>query len=65
MQIFHLEAANNVVVRNSEIQDNTNNSLIWISGTSFTFEHNVIHDAGLPDGSGAHTECMYAWRSRT
>ena len=61
VQIFHLEAASNVVVRNSEIQDNTDNSLIWISGTDLTFEGNRIHDAGLRAGSGAHTECMYAW----
>jgi hypothetical protein len=60
-QIFHLEENNNVVVRNSEIQDNNDNSLIWINGTNLTFEHNVIHDAGLRSGSGAHTECMYVW----
>ena len=65
VQIFHLEAANNVVVRNSEIQDNNDNSLIWINGTNLTFENNVIHDAGLRSGSGAHTECMYVWRSPT
>ena len=61
MQMFHLEAANNVVVRNSELQDNKNNSLIWISGSNLTFENNRIHDAGLPNGSAAHTECIYAW----
>ena len=61
-QIFHLEDAENAVVRNSNIGDNKNNSLIWISGSNITFDHNVIHDAGLPDGSAAHTECMYAWR---
>jgi chitodextrinase len=60
-QIFHLEAANNVLVRNSEIQDNNNNSLIWISGSNLSFENNRIHDAGLPSGSASHTECMYAW----
>ena len=60
-QIFHLEENNNVVVRNSEIQDNNDNSLIWINGTNLTFEHNKIHDAALRSGSGAHTECMYAW----
>lgn len=64
VQIFHLEAATNVVVRNSEIQDNTDNSLIWISGTSLTFEGNSIHDAGLRSGSGAHTECMYVWSTQ-
>ena len=41
--------------------DNTDNSLIWISGTNLTFENNKIHDAGLRSGSGAHTECMYVW----
>ncbi len=61
VQIFHLESASNVTVRNSEIQDNTNNSLMWISGTNLTFENNKIHDAGLTAGSGAHTECLYAW----
>ena len=61
VQIFHLEAADNVVVRNSEIQDNNNNSLMWVSGSNLTFENNRIHDAGLPSGSGAHTECLYAW----
>ena len=61
-QIFHLEAADNVTVRNSEIQDNTNDSLMWISGSNLTFENNKIHDAGLDSGSGAHTECLYAWR---
>ena len=61
IQIFHLEAANNVTVRNSEIQDNQNDSLMWISGSNLTFENNKIHDAALPSGSGAHTECMYAW----
>ncbi len=61
VQIFHLESATNVVVRNSEIADNTDNSLIWISGSNLTFENNRIHDAGLRSGSGAHTECMYAW----
>jgi chitodextrinase len=60
-QIFHLEAANNVTVRNSEIQDNQNDSLMWISGSNLTFENNKIHDAALPSGSGAHTECLYAW----
>ena len=62
IQTFHLEDARNVTVRNSNIGDNKNNSLIWISGTNITFDHNVIHDAGLPSGSPAHTECMYAWR---
>jgi hypothetical protein len=61
-QIFHLEDAQSSTVRDSNIGNNKNNSLIWISGTGITFDHNVIHDAGLPDGSGAHTECMYAWR---
>jgi chitodextrinase len=61
IQMFHLEAADNVVVRNSELQDNKNNSLIWISGSNLTFENNRIHDAGLPNGSAAHTECIYAW----
>ena len=61
VQIFHLESASNVVVRNSDISDNTDNSLMWINGTNLTFENNVIHDAGLRAGSGAHTECMYAW----
>ena len=60
-QIFHLEAANNVTVRNSEIQDNRNNSLMWVSGSNLTFENNKIHDAGLPSGSASHTECLYAW----
>ena len=61
-QIFHLEDAQSSTVRNSNIGNNKNNSLIWISGSNITFDHNVIHDAGLPDGSSAHTECMYAWR---
>ena len=61
-QIFHLEDAESTTVRNSNIGNNKNNSLIWISGSNITFDHNVIHDAGLPDGSSAHTECMYAWR---
>ena len=61
VQTFHLEDANNVVVTNSEIQNNNNNSLMWISGSNLTFANNLIHDAGLPSGSGAHTECMYAW----
>ena len=61
VQIFHLESASNVTVRNSEIQDNTNDSLMWISGSNLTFENNKIHDAGLTAGSGAHTECLYAW----
>ena len=61
IQMFHVEGANNVVVRNSEIQDNTDNSMIWISGSNYTFENNMIHDAGLRSGSGAHTECMYVW----
>jgi Right handed beta helix region/Fibronectin type III domain len=60
-QIFHLEENNNVVVRNSEIQNNTNNSLMWINGSNLTFENNEIHGAHLRSGSGAHTECMYAW----
>ncbi len=49
MQIFHLEAANNVTVRNSEIQDNRNNSLIWISGSNLTFENNK-HPRRGPSG---------------
>ncbi len=61
VQTFHLEAANNVTVRNSEIQDNLNDSLMWISGSNLTFENNKIHDAALAQGSGAHTECLYAW----
>jgi chitodextrinase len=61
VQTFHLEAADNVTVKNSEISDNTDAPLIWISGSNLTFENNVIHDAGLRAGSGAHTECMYAW----
>ena len=44
-----------------QISDNKNNSLIWINGSNLSFENNVIHDAGLPAGSGAHTECMYVW----
>ena len=61
VQIFHLEAGSNILVKNSEISDNTDNSLMWINGTNLTFENNRIHDAGLRSGSGAHTECMYAW----
>jgi hypothetical protein len=61
-QIFHLEDAQRSTVRDSNIGNNKNNSLIWISGSGITFDHNVIHDAGLPDGSSAHTECMFAWR---
>ncbi len=61
VQMFHLEESNNVTVRNSDISDNKNNSLMWINGTNLTFENNRIHDAGLPSGSGAHTECLYAW----
>lgn len=61
VQMFHLENATNVVVKNSDISDNTDNSLMWINGSNLTFENNVIHDAGLRSGSGAHTECMYAW----
>ena len=49
-----------MTVRNSDISDNKNDSLMWISGSNLTFENNQIHDAGLPSGSGAHTECMYA-----
>ena len=59
-QMFHIEQANNVTVKNSDISDNKNNSLMWINGSNLTFENNQIHDAGLPSGSGAHTECMYA-----
>jgi hypothetical protein len=59
-QMFHVEAADNVVVRNSDISDNKNDSLIWIDGSNLTFENNRIHDAALPNGSSAHTECMYA-----
>jgi Right handed beta helix region len=62
VQTFHLENANNVTVRNSDIGNNTDNSLIWISGSNLRFENNRVHDAGLRPGSGAHTECMYAWR---
>ena len=36
VQTFHLEAADNVVVRNSEIENNNNNSLMWISGSNLT-----------------------------
>jgi chitodextrinase len=61
VQIFHLENSTNITVKNSDISDNRNNSLIWIDGNNLTFEHNEIHDAGLDPGSGAHTECMYAW----
>ncbi len=62
IQVFHLENANNITVRNSDIGNNTDNSLIWISGSNLRFENNRIHDAGLRPGSGAHTECMYVWR---
>ena len=61
VQTFHVEDASNVTVRNSDIGNNTDNSLIWISGSNLRFENNRIHDAGLRPGSGAHTECMYAW----
>ncbi len=61
VQIFHVEASNNVLVKNSDISDNKNNSLIWINGSNLTFENNRIHDAGLPLGSSAHTECVYVW----
>ena len=47
-------------MKNSDISDNKNNSLMWINGSNLTFENNQIHDAGLPSGSGSHTECMYA-----
>ncbi len=60
VQTFHIDS-DNVVVRNSEISDNTDDSLVWISGSNITFENNRIHDAGLRVGTGAHTECMYAW----
>jgi hypothetical protein len=62
VQIFHLEDAQSTTIRNSNIGNNQNNSLIWISGSNIAFDHNVIHDAGLVDGAGAHTECMYVWR---
>jgi chitodextrinase len=61
VQIFHLENSTNITVKNSDISDNRNTSLIWIDGNNLTFDHNEIHDAGLDAGSGAHTECMYAW----
>jgi hypothetical protein len=61
IQIFHLENDSNIIVKNSDISDNNNTSLMWIDGTNLTFEGNQIHDAGLPAGSSAHTECMYAW----
>jgi chitodextrinase len=61
IQIFHVEQGTNVKVTNSDISNNQNNSLIWLNGTGITFEHDVIHDAGLPAGSPNHTECMYAW----
>jgi len=61
IQIFHLENDSNITVKNSDISDNNNTSLMWINGTNLTFENNQIHDAGLPAGSSAHTECMYAW----
>ena len=60
VQMFHIEQASNVTVKNSDISDNKNDSLMWVSGSNLTFENNQIHDAGLPSGSGAHTECMYA-----
>ena len=59
VQTFHVEASNNVVVRNSDISDNQNDSLIFLDGSNYTFENNRIHDAGLPNGSSSHTECMY------
>lgn len=63
VQTFHLDS-NNVVVRNSDISNNTDAPLMWVSGTNLTFDNNRIHDAGLRAGSGAHTECMYAWDVR-
>jgi len=61
VQMFHVESATNFTARNSDISDNYDNSLIWINGSNITFDHNVIHNAGLRPGSGAHTECIYAW----
>jgi hypothetical protein len=60
IQTFHLDS-DNVTVRNSEIRNNTDAPLIWISGNNLSFENNRIHDAALNPSSGAHTECMYAW----
>ena len=60
-QIFHLEESNNIRVMNSDISDNTNDSLVFINGSNLTFENNRIHDAGLGN-TGAHTECMYVWQ---
>ena len=51
-QMFHIEQADNVTVKNSDISDNKNNSLMWINGSNLTFENNQIHDAGLPSGLG-------------
>ena len=61
IQTFHLDSEN-VIVRNSDIGNNADAPLVWVGGTNITFENNRIHDASLRPGSGAHTECMYAWQ---
>jgi chitodextrinase len=63
VQTFHISDVNNVVVRNSDIGNNLDNSLVFVSGSNISFENNRIHDAGLRSGSGAHTECMYVWQT--
>ena len=61
IQTFHVERSEHFTVRDSNIGNNRNAPLVWVSGNDLTFENNLIHDADLTRGSGAHTECMYAW----
>ena len=63
VQTFHISDVDNVVVRNSDIGNNLDNSLVFVNGSNITFENNRIHDAGIRSGSGAHTECMYVWQT--
>jgi hypothetical protein len=59
---FHAES-NNVILRNSDVSNNADFPLLFVGGTNITLINNRIHDARLRPGSGAHTECMYAWQA--
>jgi hypothetical protein len=61
VQAFHAES-DNVTLRNSEVSNNADFPLLFVSGTNITLLNNRIHDARLRPGSAAHTECMYVWQ---
>jgi hypothetical protein len=57
--VFENHGADNVTFKNAAIGNVTNEKGALVSGTNFTFDNVLFHDA-VSGASGVHMECVYA-----